>query len=211
MRVTLLLSMFFIVASGQSKLGQSLWEPPLGDAMEPLPKASVSREFIKGLRVANLDIVLDDTMMKEVQARLGGALGNRGDAGTHLDWVCFQGADPSGRWALWLESNEVNGGAVGGIEFRRIRATAVLDNRCRVLPKADSRVALPVSIQLGIKETQVVKVLGEPTVRDGNKLVYFHEHEETIRGEIFSAMNILTVLIRGGVVEAIQVWKTVVS
>ena len=54
---------------------QDLWEPP--DALKPLdslPNASVSREFITHVGVANTDIVLEKTAMRHVQARLGGTI-----------------------------------------------------------------------------------------------------------------------------------------
>ena len=213
MRVTLLLSViFFIVASAASEAGQSFWEP-LGvvPSLAPLPRPSVSREFITRLRVANSNVILEKTTMKEVQARLGGTVGHRGDASESLDWICFHGTDLSGRWVLWLESGEIHGDTVGAFELRRIPPSAILDDRCGVLPSPNSRVILPVALQLGAREAQIVQALGAPTVKRGDVLVYLHEHQETIRRQVFSASNVLAVFVRGGVVEAIEVWKTTVS
>ena len=65
----------------------------------------------------------------------------------------------------------------------------------------------PLRFGLGQTEMQVRKILGRPTVRYRDTLIFFHEHEETIRNQSFTASNTVAVALRGGVVWAIQVWK----
>ena len=54
---------------------------------------------------------------------------------------------------------------------------------------------------------QVRKILGRPTVRYSNTLIFDHEHKETIRNVPYFVSNTVAVALRGGVVWAIQVSK----
>jgi hypothetical protein len=214
MRITTIFSvLFFVVVGSHANAGQRVFWEPLGllPSVDRLPQPTVSREYITSLRVANWSMILEKTTLEDVQARLGGTVGRRGDASTSLHWICLSGTDRAGRWVLWLESGEIHGGDVGAFELRRIPPAAVLDDRCVALSGRNSGVTLPIPLRLGIKEAEVIKVVGKPTVRLGEILLYVHEHQETIRGEPFDATNVLAVLVRRGVVEAIEVWKTTVS
>ena len=51
--------------------------------------------------------------MEDAKQSLGGEIGVKGDAGDALEWFCFHGADALGRWVLWLENGEINGGLIG--------------------------------------------------------------------------------------------------
>ena len=126
---------------------QRVWEPAdMINGLDPLPKSSVPRELVTRLRVGTANIVLEQTMMKEVQALLGG-----------------------------------------------------------------QSMMLPVPLQLGASEVEVIKVLGRPTVRSNDILFYVHEHEELLLGETFQTSNIIAVAVREGVVEAIQVSRVTVN
>jgi hypothetical protein len=163
------------------------------------------------LQLPGLRIFLDSTQLTAVQRRLGGTIGSRGDAGDALHWLCFHGTDGKGGWLLWLESGEINGGAVGGFRWQRAGRTARFDARCRALPDGRRGVELPITLQLGIGEAGALHTLGSPTKRLGGTLLYLHEHEETIHGEPYTATNTLAVLLRGGVVWAIEAWKSTSS
>ena|SRR5437879_5163542 len=191
---------------------QRVWEPAdMINGLDPLPKSSVPRELVTRLRVGTANIVLEQTMMKEVQALLGGTIGHRGDASESLKWICVHGADPAGQWALWLESGEIYGDAIGAFEWRRIPALGQVDERCSTLSQTSQSIMLPVPLQLGASEVEVIKVLGRPTVRSNDILFYVHEHEELLLGETFQTSNIIAVAVREGVVEAIQVSRVTVN
>jgi hypothetical protein len=202
----------FFAAMVGSVVGQGLWEPSdMMKILDPVPKSSVPRELVTRLRVGTANVVLEQTALKEVQALLGGTIGHRGDAGEYLQWICVHGADPSGRWALWLESGETHGDAIGAFVLRRIPALGHVDERCSTLSQTSQSVTLPVPLQLGASEGEVIKVLGRPTVRHNDILFYVHEHEELLRGETFSTSNIVAVAVRRGIVEAIQVSRVTVN
>jgi hypothetical protein len=167
--------------------------------------------MVGAFRVSNFPIEFEETKMEDVRTRLGGTIGHKGDAGEYLEWLCFHGTDSEGRWVLWLESGEIDGGMVGSFRWERLPMNAELDQRCRMLQRKAGGIVLPISLRLGTTEKEVLKTLGTPTVRRGDRLIYVHEHDETIRGEPFTSDNIVEVRLRGGTVCAIEVSKTVSS
>jgi len=185
----------------------AVWEPPGWNFPENV-KASVPREILSSFRLSAYNITLEETSMESVRRRFGGEMGRKGDAGDALEWLCFQGADATGRWVLWLESGEIDGGSVGSFQWQRLSSREVLDPRCHALRGPTSAIRLPLSLKLGAKKTEMLEILGEPTTIDAERLIYLHEHEETIKGAPFTTSNIVVVRLRDGIVWAIQVSKT---
>ncbi len=64
---------------------------------------------------------------------------------------------------------------------------------------------------LGANKSEVLKALGEPSLKDDERLIYLHEHETTISGEPFTTSNIVMVRLKNGIVWAIEVSKTTSS
>jgi len=188
--------------------GQAIWEPPAA-TFDEYPKGTVSKQMLASLRVSGIPVELEDTKMTDIASTLGGTIGQKGDAGLFEEWLCFHGTDATGRWALWLESREIDGGTVGQFHWRRLNMNAVVDRRCRML--GDRKVELPISLRLDITESEVLKSLGRPTVRLGGSLGYVHEHTESFQGEPYASTNIVVVLLRAGRVWSIEVSKTTVS
>lgn len=188
------------------------WHPPKwDDLLNEVPKATVPKEMVGAFRVSNFPVEFEETKMDDVRTRLGGAIGRTGDAGEYLEWLCFHGTDAEGRWVLWLESGEIDGGMVGSFRWEHLPKNAELDQRCRMLQHKAGGIVLPISLRLGITEKEVLKTLGTPTVRRGDRLIYVHKHDETIRGEPFTSYNIVEVGLRDGTVWSIEVSKTVSS
>lgn len=188
-----------------------VWAPPQFWYPKIFPKPTVPKELVGHLRVGNVNILLEETPIKDVQAHLGGVIGHRGDAAEYLEWVCVHGSDEIGQWVLWIEGGEIHGGTVGGFRWQRATPSARFDNRCAVLPKTDDRITLPISVGLGTTETDLFQALGKPTTMEGDNLLFAHEHDETIRGEPYTSDNNVSIFLRRGVVWAMQVWKTTVS
>jgi hypothetical protein len=188
-----------------------IWEPPDWNFPQNV-KASVQKEMLSSFRVSSYEIVLEQTAMKDAQQHLGGQIGSRGDAGGALEWLCFHGTNEMGRWVLWLESSEINGGLVGSFQWQQLPKSDVLDPRCQALRRADSMITLPLSrFTLGATQSQVLKSLGSPTAKDSERLIYLHEHDVTtkaVRDDPFISSNIVIVRLRNGVVWAIQASKT---
>jgi hypothetical protein len=195
--------------SSPSGTARVMWEPPAWNLFPVLPKPTVSKEMLAELRVSDLPVRLEETKLDDVATRLGGTIGQTGDAGDFVEWLCFGGTDPGGRWVLWLESGEIDGGMVGSFQWQRLTKGAVLDRRCRMIE--GTGVELPVALRFGITEAEILKILGPPTVKQSDSLVYVHQHRESIRGEPYTSTNIVAVLLRGRKVWAIDVSKTTSS
>lgn len=188
-----------------------IWKPPRILKKDALPKATVSREMVRKFKISDLTVVLETTEMKKVQARFGGVLGDEGDAGDSLEWLCLRGDDASGPWVLWLKSGEMDAGTVGSFQWQRMRRDAKFDERCGVLSITEQRIELPVAVRLGMSEADLLEVLGPPTARYGSTLLYVHEHEGLRHGEEFTALNTVSVVLRDGVVWAIEALKVSAS
>jgi hypothetical protein len=185
-----------------------VWEPASVLHLDVFPKATVPKPMITKLHVSDWNIVLEETELEVVRAHLGGEIGSHGDASESLGWLCLYGSDEAGRWVLWLESGEIDGGSVGSFLWRRVGPNTRFDKRCRMLPKVGSRIKLPIPIRLGTTETKALQILGRPTARHRHALVYVHEHEESIHNEPYTSTNTVVVEFRRGLVWAIEVHQT---
>jgi hypothetical protein len=185
-----------------------IWEPPTAEFWQSVPNANatVPKEMVSKIVVSGAPVILETTQLRAIATRFGASIGARGEAGNSVRWLCFRGSNPGGKWALWLESYEIDGRTVGGFQWQRISNGAVFDRRCRMLNAGS--VELPGGLRLGLIKEEVKTILGEPTARQGDRAVYVHSHKESIRGEPFTSVNVVEVLFREGKVQAIGVSKT---
>jgi len=195
-----------VVSRAQNNSDELLvWEPQPLLKIHAYPPATVPKPMITSLHISNFAIVLEETKLEAAESRFGGQIGSSGDAGDALGWLCLQGSDSAGRWVLWLESDEIDGPYVGSFQWRRVAANVQFDRRCQVLGNVDNEVALPIKLRLGSSESQVLQILGKPTFRKGNTLFYEHEHNRTIRNEPWTSTNTVIIVLRHGVIWALDV------
>ena len=192
-------------ASGGSTI---LWSPPRIGWPDELPPSTVPQEMIGTLHVADMRIILEDTALENAQKHFGGPIGSRGDAGEAEGWLCLHGSDSNGPWIFWLTSGEIDGPAIDGFQWRRLSAGEAPDRRCHTLPLGNSRIELPIPIRLGTSETEARRTLGRPTFARGKLLIFCHEHQTIIDRENYTVSNNIAVVLRDGVVWAIQVAKS---
>jgi hypothetical protein len=164
--------------------------------------------MIGALRVANMPIILEETNVEDAQKRFGGTIGDSGDAGDALGWLCLHGSSKDGPWILWLTSSEIDGPTIGGFQWRRMSLHETPDRRCSRLPEDKGGIELPIQLHLGMTEADVQKVLGRPTVMRGETLFFCHEHQNVIRNENYTVSNGVAIVFRDGVVRAIEAAKT---
>jgi hypothetical protein len=192
------------------RLGEKLvmWSPPDVGWWDNMPRATIPKEIIGSLRVANLPIVLEKTNLEDVKKRFGGTIGNRGDGGESLGWLCLYGSDKGGPWILWLTSGEIDGPTIGGFQWRRLSTRETPDRRCSQIPDDKGGVALPIALHLGMAEAEVQAILGRPTVMRGKTFFFCHEHQTVIRKEAFTVSNDVAIVFRDGGASAIEVAQT---
>ena len=180
-----------------------VWGPPQIWNYDDLPKSTGSKEIASKLRVSDMNIVLETTRMTDVQKRFGGIFGEeRGE-----EWLCLRGGDATDGWVLWLKSGEMDAGTVGSFPWQRVRRAAKFDERCGLLSKADGKVELPIPLNLGMPDAKLFQLLGQPTARHGNTVLYAHEHRGANQHGPFTALNTLACVIRDGRVTTIDVLK----
>jgi len=193
-------------------LSQPIWDPP--NVFEEFPagaKATAPKDIIKSLRVDGQRIVLETTKLVAIQKTVGGVIGNRGDAGESLSWLCVHASDSHGTWVLWLLSSEIDDGSVGGFRLQLVKNTTSFDSRCSALSAEEGIVKLPTPVRLGMSKEEIIHTLGSPSFNTGNTLFYLHEHDLTLHNEPYTDMNTLTIMLRGNRVAAMEVWKSTTS
>lgn len=135
---------FVQVARTSSPHGFPEWQRPTLEYPDTLPPATVRKVMITTLRVADVQIVLEKTELKEVQKRFGGTIVGSGDASTANASLCFCGTDVNGKWALWLDSGEISGLRwIDGFTLQRLGGNAKVDRRCRMIPERKGGIDCP--------------------------------------------------------------------
>lgn len=200
------------VPATNPSLDQVAWEPPPAFVdFQQLPAPTLPRVMISQLSIGDVGVVLEDTPLTVLQTHFGGDIGHHGDAGDSLSWLCVAGGDTSDRWVLWLESGEIDGGRVGMFQWQRIGASAKLDPRCGLVSDAVKVSTLPTTLRLGANEGELLHMLGRPTARHGDTLLFAHEHGTTIHNEPYTVSNTVAVTLRRGIVLAITAEKSTQS
>jgi hypothetical protein len=185
-----------------------IWGPPNLKLPTTFPKPSIKGEIIKGLRIEGWPVTLEKTELAQAKRHFGAVIGNRGDASEALSWICLQGSDDRGAWAIWLYSGEIDGPAIAGFQWQRVPPEARLDHRCKLLDRLQGSVELPVHLTLGMSEAQVVAVLGRPSGTLHNVAIYSHEHKLTIHNEPYTLENDVLIEYGDGKVSTVVVNHT---
>jgi hypothetical protein len=186
-----------------------VWEPPDWNFPQEV-KATVPKEMLKSLRVSTVGVTLEQTRLDKVGQALGAEIGAKGDAGDAMQWLCLRGKRGGNDWILWLESGEIDGGYVGSFQWQSISGAAKIDDRCHGFT-GTAAIKLSLPLKLGMTEAELLKVLGQPSLRRGERFIYLHEHEGSSNGIPFDSSNIVIVRIRAGKVTSIAVSKTTSS
>jgi hypothetical protein len=190
----------------------TVWGPPKADwPMESMPKPTIPKEIITRLTVAGWPIELEETELERARMHFGLVVGSRGDASEALSWVCFQGSDEGGPWAIWLTSGEIDGAAIGGFQWQRISPNFRVDRRCKSLDAQQGAVELPIRLHLGMAESEVIAALGPPSGRHHHSAIYYHEHNLTLHNLPYTADNDVLITYDAGKVAMIAVNYTVAS
>jgi hypothetical protein len=190
----------------------TVWGPPKADwPMESILKATVPKEMITRLTVAGWPIKLEETELERARMHFGLVVGSRGDASEALSWICFQGSDEGGPWALWLYNSEIDGAEIGGFQWQRILPNFRVDRRCKSLDAQHGVVELPVRLYLGMAESEVDAVLGPPSGKRHNSAIYSHEHSLTLHDLPYTVDNDLLITYNSGRVAMIAVNYTIAS
>ena len=185
-----------------------LWAPPNIDWPEKDLAPTVPQEMIGTLLVGNLPIILESTTLEDVRIPLGGTIGVSGDQAKSDSWLCLLGHDTGGPWIFWLTGHIAKGPAIAGFQWRRLAANETPDRRCKQPRESNAGIELPLALYLGMSEPDLRKTLGQPSLVHGDTLVFEYRHQETRNDVPYTSDNTLAVVLRDGLVMAIQFWKS---
>jgi hypothetical protein len=210
----LVLSVMMTIGAAAVPTTRVLWEPlPLAPGLDQdpgLPRASGSADIIDSLRLAGLQVTLEQTAFDELQRHFGGTLGRRGEAGNNRRWLCYYQTRAPSRWIIWLEGDELHQTNVAGFQWRTMPPFSMPDRRCQPLP-GNRAVRLPVAVRLGQSRVGVRAALGPPTTDYGSTFLYVHSHSVRVASTPFTVINTVVIQFRGDKVEAIGVWRSSTS
>ncbi len=201
---------FVLIAAVSTQLvSQIVWEPPDWNFPQET-KATVPKVMLDTLRVSGVGIKLGKTGLEKAKQALGGQIGSKGDAGDAVHWLCFHGVDGGSKWVLWLESGEIDGRYVGSFRLQSASSNTSFDGRCQVV-NGPAAVKIGLPLKLGMTGKELLRVLGKPSLRQSDNMIYLHEHQELLNGTTFDSSNIVVLQLHGGKVTSIAVSKTTSS
>lgn len=160
---------------------------------------------IRSLRLADMQIVLEETTLEQVRNRFNGEIGRRGDAGDSEGWLCYQVSNVEGSWILWLTSDEIHGVShISDFQWKLLRPNQIPDKRCKQLTDDSNKIELALPIRVGEAREEVLRALGKPTALKENNYYYMREYPATFHNEACTVWNGLTVEFREGIAAAIE-------
>jgi hypothetical protein len=187
------------------------WEPPPSITPPMLSRYSGSNVMISELRVGSLIVTLEKTPLTLLQSHFGGSIGHRGDAGESLSWLCLTGSNSGKRSVLWLKSSEIDAGTVGGFRWEAVAVNEGIDHRCGQVRESEGEIRLELPLALRTPSDDLSKVLGPASVSRQRQFLFAHEQQELVANRPFTVTNSVSVLVRHGLVWAIEVWKSTTS
>ena len=187
------------------------WAPGSFPIFEPKKEWTKPKVMVSSLKAAGLSIELDRADIKEYAKRYGAKLGQSGDAASFAQWLCFVGGQEDQQWALWLTSGEIDGDQISDFAIKQVAANSEVDSRCKPLGSPEEPSTSPSSLRLGMSESDLRLVLGEPTARRKDFLYYAHSHDIKKNNDPYTVMNTITIELKDGKVVAFKVWKSTQS
>lgn len=198
------------VAVGVLLLGAAsprvLWEPPSSSSWPPNIPSTGSKDLIASVDVAHVHVVLEQSSLDSIRERLGGTMGQKGEAGNNQKWLCYYERHAAAPWAIWLTGGELEVRHVMGFDWEVIPRSAVFDDRCQALP-AGATIELPVAIELGQKRSAALAVLGRSGKGNRSDRYFVHSFTVTRRSVPWTTINGVRIRIRNDVVTVIAAWR----
>jgi hypothetical protein len=197
--------------SGLEEVTGIPWQPFKMQFPRVAPPPTIPKEMVSHLTVANWPITLETTSLSDAQRRFAGSIGQSGNAGEFLQWLCLFKRNAEDGWVLWLTSGEIDGGSIGGFVWLHMSAAQKIDSRCTELNAKQATVMLPIPLKLNMTRNAVEQLLGKPSGNFHETFTYLHEHEGTIKHAPHTWENSLDIVYRRGLVQALHVDLTISS
>jgi hypothetical protein len=171
---------------------QGTWNPPRFPGRGINGAATLSEDWMTTLRIGTQQIVFEQTPLDSLQLLLHtGPIGQAGDAGAFVQWLCFNGGTGHDQWVLWLEAGEMDAGTISIFHIVSVPPDSRIDHRCTELHSADT-LALPRGLSLGQEESTVHRLMGPPSGSVGDTLVYSFERRPPAKAAVRTSIVLVT-------------------
>jgi hypothetical protein len=191
--------------------------PPPKYPFHDAPPYTLKRHPALSVTLGPLMVKFERTNLKEVQKVVGsGEIHAMGDAAENTLWLCYGSHDKEDYWQIWL----LSGGEMDKPEGRIYGIVAKILPRseskpsCPVLPTRFSSVVLNNGIWLNATHADVLKKLGEPSLRKDSWLLYSCERRfrndpraKAWRGNDWIEIGELSLRFQSG--KVIELWATI--
>ncbi|WP_443747479.1 hypothetical protein [Asticcacaulis solisilvae] len=146
--------------------GSALAAGPRFSPPSPLIDADAAKPgqtaFARTFSIGTWSGQFEQTRLTDVQKRFGGQIEREGDAGSAMQWLCYD--LPAQHQRVWLSSYEINGGAVADVTMWGVAAPA---NSPSCAPLKDT-VSVDGFMALGAAQTDITGRLGAPGLQAAN-------------------------------------------
>jgi hypothetical protein len=161
---------------------------------------------ITSLWMGHTLIHLESTALEDIIKTIkSGKIEEQGDAANYVQWICYTTHDIVGPINIKLSAFEIDGGIASDIHAFRIGAA---DKACPELPTNFTPIRLNNNLWIMTRSSDVFRVFGKPTRRDGDWMHYETDRKIKIRGEDWVEHGMLSLRFWKGRVIELRAYKT---
>lgn len=202
MKFSSIVAVFALSVTGIAHAQNAIAPPAeinLPESVEPIQS---QKPPVRGVTIDDFHVAFEETTLKQARAALGMApVGQRGDAGDSLSWICY--TLPALHARIWLESDEMGGGeTIMEMTAKPIPPTETGNQGCPVPTTRGTGAFIDNGIWLGDSLDKIENLLGTSGKASESLRYYWHDSPEDKDG--FVMESILLLRIEGGKVTEIQ-------
>jgi hypothetical protein len=198
MKSNQLVAVLTLVASSAVHSQESL--PPPAWPVPDIRPTGTKVQPVTGATVGSLHVVFEKTTFKDILGALGKApIGQQGDAGEFLMWVCY--TVPAVHARIRLTSSELGGQEfIDGMVAKQIRPGEPDNPLCPRLVGKPSGAAIDKGIWLGDSVEKIQGILGRPNTAPASVIYYSYEGKEGA----FDVSSVLALKVQSKIVTEIH-------
>jgi hypothetical protein len=185
-------AVFALLVAGAAH-GENSFPPPAW----PVPDIKPSGTKIQpatGITLGSFHVTFEKTTFNDILSALGTApIGQQGDAGGFLMWVCY--TVPAAHARIWLTSSELGGlEYIDGMVAERFQGTDADNPLCPSPISQTAPISIDNGIWLGEPIEKIKGILGAPNKAPASVVYYLYEGRD---GE-FDISSVLALKVRKG-------------
>ena len=173
MKLSQAISTFSLLIAGMAN-GEDYFPPPTW----PVPNIKSSGTQVQpvtGVTLGAFHVTFEKTTFKDILGALGTApIGQQGDAGEFLMWVCYTVSAANTR--IWLTSSELGGQKyIDGMIAKKVQLSETGNHSCPALSNQVAVVSIDNGISIGESVEKIKAILGTPNKAPASVVYYLYE------------------------------------